>query len=131
MPKKSPAKKSKARKPSPRSSPRSSTRKPSKTGHAVPVSITLPPKLLERLDQVAEVYGWPRSKVVALALSEYLQTESALVEIATDQRASVKLRQIFQSPEIVRAIARAMGEELSEKQIQQWLDYAPAVESKP
>lgn len=85
----------------------------------VKISVAIHPKLLERVDAVAEARGQSRSEVIDRILGNGIKSEEATVKDMEDpiQRAIISL--LFNSPTVISGLAKLVGRNLTPEQIEE------------
>ncbi len=82
------------------------------------ISITIEPELLKRLDDLADAQGVARSQLIEKLISEGIEGEEMAVRALTNPVVMQAMVGAFRDPTVLRAMAVAVGQELSTEQLQ-------------
>jgi len=81
------------------------------------ITVTIEPELLKRVDDLADVQGLPRSQLIEHLITQGINDEEIGVKAMTNPVVVNALMKSFRDPTVLRALANAVGEELSPDQL--------------
>jgi uncharacterized protein YneF (UPF0154 family) len=100
-----------------------------------PVTIHIFPKLLRRIDRAAKLTKTNRSAFMSQVMTDYLDSEEAEIKLLADPRIQQAMMSAMRQPGVLRSIVTALGQEISEEQVQKVLAFMPQLskseEAKP
>ncbi len=81
------------------------------------VGVCLSPGVIRRLDRLAKAVGMSRSSYLEKLVIDVLSETEMSVRVMTDPKILGPLVEVLAKPEWVRSMATAMGEQLSDRQL--------------
>jgi hypothetical protein len=82
------------------------------------VSISIGPELLQRVDDLADAQGVPRSQLIVKLISEGIEDDEMAVRALMNPVVMQAMTTAFRDPMVLRGMAAAVGQELSSEQLQ-------------
>lgn len=81
------------------------------------ISITIRPELLSRLDDLADAQGIARSALISKLVEDGIEQEETTVKALAHPVLGPAMVRAFSQPEVIRAMAAVIGQELDPDQL--------------
>ena len=90
--------------------------------HRKTVTVSMDPALLKRVQRVSDRLGVPRSQFICSCIIDALDESEMQAKLLGDKKVMGAFHKAMSSPGVMSSLARAMGEEITDKQQTQLRD---------
>lgn len=87
---------------------------------SIPVTITIERELLTIIDNLSDAQNMTRSQFIERQIRNGIESEKTMVAFFANPKMATGFAKLFQDPDMLKSMGKAMQEEVTEKQLEQF-----------